>query len=221
MMEFAKIFDIDQMGAELGGQLVKVTAPNGEKVKRVHWTPELAQKLVDRIHAELPKDQPAEIAHRGSAPMWVMAAAMSAMYPYSNSFLPPFDGVCLKLHNLPQGEINLAAEVEFDVQKRGDVMYVTYKADDPNKPQLYGGGHHSYNPDLIPLIHAPKAGEGVHVCLRGNSSYNVTMSIATAYFENCKSLSILGGGPNGPDQEYYCCKTNTSERKLGDGTPRL
>lgn len=221
MPEFATIFDIDQMGLELGGQRVDSVAPDGKTVQRVQWTPVLAEQLVQRIRAELPADPAAEVAHRGSAPMWVMGAAMAAMYPHSNSFLPPFDGVCLKLHNLTQGAINPAAEVEFAVARRGDVLYVTYKADDPNKPQLYGGGHHSYNPELIPLIQTPAAGAGVHVCLRGNSSYNVTMSIATAYFRDCASLSILGGGPSGPDQGYFCCLTNSAERRLGDLTPTL
>ncbi len=218
MQDFTKIFDIDHLGLALGGKAVAAVAPDGKTVQRVQWTPELAEALCARIRAELPADPTAPIAHRGSAPMWVMGAAMAAMYPHSNHFLPPFDGVCLTLHNLPQGELNPAAEVEFTVEREGDILYVTYKADDPNKPQLYGGGHHSYNPALIPLIRAPIAGTDTHVCLRGNSSYNVTMSIATAYFKDCKSLSILGGGPNGPDKGYFCCASRTPERKLGDLT---
>ena len=218
MQEFATIFDIDQLGAELGGELVPATTPDGKPVERVVWTPELAEKLTARIRAELPEDETAPVAHKGSAPMWVMGAAMEAMYPHPNSFLPPFDGVCLTLHNLPQGELNPEAEVEFTTERDGDVLFVTYKADDPNKPQLFGGGHHSYDPALIPLIHAPVAGADTHVCLRGNSSYNVTMSIATAYFRDCRSLSILGGGPNGPDKGYFCSVSHCPERKPGDMT---
>ena len=218
MQEFATIFDIDQLGAELGGELVPATTPDGKPVERVVWTPELAEKLTARIRAELPEDETAPVAHKGGAPMWVMGAAMAAMYPHPNSFLPPFDGVCLTLHNLPQGELNPEAEVEFTTERDGDVLFVTYKADDPNKPQLFGGGHHSYDPALIPLIHAPIAGADTHVCLRGNSSYNVTMSIATAYFRDCKSLSILGGGPNGSDKGYFCSVSHCSERKPGDMT---
>ena len=108
--------------------------------------------------------------------------------------------------------------MEFTTERDGDVLFVTYKADDPNKPQLFGGGHHSYDPALIPLIHAPVAGADTHVCLRGNSSYNVTMSIATAYFRDCRSLSILGGGPNGPDKGYFCSVSHCPERKPGDMT---
>ena len=218
MQTFAKIFDIDHLGLELGGKAVSAVGPDGQTIQRVQWTPELTEALCALIRAELPADPAAPVAHRGSAPMWVMGAAMAAMYPHPNHFLPPFDGVCLTLHNLPQGEFDPAAEVEFTVERIGDMLYVTYKADDPNKPQLYGGGHHSYNPELIPLIRAPIAGTDTHVCLRGNSSYNVTMSIATAYFKDCKSLSILGGGPNGPDKGYFCCMSRTPERKIGDMT---
>lgn len=218
MQEFAKVFDIDQIGKELGTTVSQSVSPDGKVVERVMWTPELAQALTEYIGRELPADKTAPVAHRGSAPMWVMGAAMAAMYPHPNYFLPPFDGVCLSLHNLHQGELKPEAEVEFTTERAGDILYVTYKADDPNKPQLFGGGHHSYDPALIPLIQAPVAGPDVHVCLRGNSSYNVIMSIATAYFQNCRSLSILGGGPNGPDQGYFCCKTNSSERRLGDLT---
>ncbi len=221
MQEFEKVFDIDQIGRLLGGAVIQGVSPDGKAVERVVWTPELAEALTEYIEKELPEDKTAPVAHRGGAPMWVMGAAMAAMYPHPNYFLPPFDGVCLTLHNLCQGEIKPEAEVEFTVERAGDILYVTYKADDPNKPQLFGGGHHSYDPALIPLIQAPIAGADVHVCLRGNSSYNVTMSIATAYFQNCKSLSILGGGPNGPDQGYFCCKTHSSERRLGDMTQPL
>lgn len=219
MPEFEKIFDIDQLGLELGGETLPVTGPDGTVTRRLRWTRSLAQALTERIRSQLPADPAAPVAHKGSAPMWVMGAAMAAMYPHLNSFLPPFEGVCLTLHNLKQGEKNPAAEVAFEVRQAGDVLYVTYTADDPSKPQLYGGGHHSYNPELIPLIQAPAAGEGIHVCLRGNSSYNVTMSIATAYFRDCASLSILGGGPNGPDEGYFCCVSRTPERSLGDLTP--
>lgn len=221
MQEFAKIFDIDQLGLDLGGQTVSVTGPDGGPVNRVQWTPELTLALTERIRRELPENADAPVAHKGSAPLWVMAAAMEAMYPHPNHFLPPFEGVCLTLHNLKQGPLNPSAEVEFQLQKAGDILYVTYKADDPSKPQLYGGGHHSYNPELIPLILAPEAGTNTHVCLRGNSSYNVTMSIAAAYFQDCKSLSILGGGPNGPDKGYLCCVTRSGERTLGQLTPTI
>lgn len=217
--EFDHIFDIDELGAALGGRRVEVLGPDGRRAERIVWTPELAEALCADIAGTMRRLTPKQVAHRGSAPLWVMGAAMAAMYPARNTFLPPFEGVRLPLSNLSQGEPDPTAEVEFDLKRAGDVLYVTYRADDPNKPQIYGGGHHSYNPDLIPRIKAPAAGPEVHVCLRGNSSYNVTMSIATAYFTGCKSLSILGGGPNGPDAGYFCCVTHSSQRRLGDLTP--
>ena len=215
MNRIAKIYDID----EIGLYLTKQSGNNTQDFQQVVWTPELVEMLTREIKTTLPTDTDSIIAHRGTAPLWVMASAIYAMYPYSNIFLPPVEGVQLKIHNLSQGEWNPKAEATFDITEKGDILYIDYRADDPNKPQLYGGGHHSYNPDLIPLIQAPVSGSNKHVCLSGNSSYNVTMSIATAYFSNCKSLSIKGKQPNGVvDEGYICCVTHSSDRKIGEIT---
>ena len=215
MTRFSRIFNIDQLGLKLGAQTKEIPGSDGTSRKQLLWTPQIVKKVKDEIAREMPEDPFAEVAHRGSAPLWVMAAAVQAMYPASNTFLPPVEGVFLKVHNLTQGEINPEAGVTFDLTRSGDILYVTYYADDPSKPQLYGGGHHSYNPELIPLIKAPIAGADTHVCLTGNSSYHVTMSIATAYFSGCKSLSIMGGGPGGEDAGYFCCVTSSTDRVLG------
>ena len=214
MPDFQHIFDIDELGVRLGAETAEAVMPNGRSALLPVWTPELAEKLQDHIRGVLAGGPAGELCHRGSAPMWVMGAALSAMYPASVTFTPPVPGVYLKLHNLPQGEPNPDAEVEFDIRRAGDFLYISYKADDPDKPQLYGGGHHSYNPALIPLIRAPRA-EGLHVCLSGNSSYNVTMSIATAYFAGCRSLSIKSPA----DAEYRCCASHDGALRLGDATP--
>ena len=219
--KFARIFDIDALGKELGGQGTEIPGPGGHSMFRIDWTPELAEKLCARIREEMAGCYDKEICHCGSAPMWVMAAALEAMYPASVTFTPPAAGVELKLHNLEQGEWNPAGEAEFDVRRDGKTVYITYKADDPNKPQLYGGGHHSYNPELIPLVRTPVVEADEHVCLTGNSSYNVTMSIANSYFTGCRSFSIMGAGPGGDTSAYICAVSHCDEKKPGDATPVL
>lgn len=219
--KFSHIFDIDALGRELGGQGTEIPGPDGRTMFRLDWTPELAEKLCSRIRSELSGDFSGEICHCGSAPMWVMAAALEAMYPASVTFTPPAAGVELKLHNLSQGELVPDGEVEFNVRRSGKTVYIRYKADDPNKPQLYGGGHHSYNPELIPLVKTPPAAADEHVCLSGNSSYNVTMSIANSYFRGCRSLSIMGAGPGGTADSYICAVSHCEDIKPGDSTPEL
>ncbi len=219
--KFTHVFDIDALGAQLGGRSVEVQGPGGHSMIQIIWTPALTEELRLWIKKEIAGDYSGEICHRGSAPMWVMAAALEAMYPASVTFTPPVAGVELKLHNLAQGEINPAGEVEFDVTRRGKTVYINYKADDPDKPQIYGGGHHSYNPELIPLVKAPVVAEEEHVCLSGNSAYNVTMSIASAYFSGCRSLSVMGAGPGGGADGYVCAVSHCAEKKLGDITATL
>lgn len=214
MPDFTHIFDIDRIGVQLGAKTAETVMPNGQCAVLPVWTPDLAKKMQTYIRETLAGKTDLQLCQCGSAPMWVMGAALEAMYPAAVTFAPPFPGVYLKLHNLSQGDLNPAAEVEFEVRRKGDLLYIFYKADDPSKPQLYGGGHHSYNPELIPLIRTPRA-DGLHVCLSGNSSYNVTMSIASAYFSGCRSLSVKSAA----DPCYYCCSSRDPERDIGDATP--
>ena len=88
MQNFARIFDIDHLGLELGGKAVSAVGSDGQTIQRVQWTPELTEALCALIRAELPADPAAPVAHRGSAPMWVMGAAMAAMYPPLTTFCP-------------------------------------------------------------------------------------------------------------------------------------
>lgn len=228
-------YNIDQMGIDTGLPKETVDTPFGT-MEKVVWNGEGARAVCEEIKRSIDPDE-APIGLSGSAPMWVMTAAVEAIFPAKIHFHPgggpapkagsapkaapegahaaPPPQITLELHNLSFGEYVPEGDCEFVLTREGKRVFIDFIADKPDKPQLYGGGHHSYNPDLLPLVKCPAVEPDDDVFLSGAGSFNIIESIATAYFGKCRSIWVPATNPKYTG-EFFCAVSYGKDAAVGD-----
>lgn len=185
---------------------------DGSEIQYPFWTVE--ELLGAMADFETAKNTAVEI--RGVTPAWVMAVIVRLAYPNPIVFRKDAEHFAytqrLRMAEKDEG-INPEGGIEFAVETEGDRVFITYMADDINKP--FTNGSHNYDMSRLPLVRTPYVQPDSHVYLSGSAAYPVSMSILPAYFDRCKSISIM----DHDQPDYTCVATYCQERKIGDRLP--
>lgn len=202
--------DINALGETVGAQAEEFSGPDGRIMKRHSWSVENLFEGLKQVQPLADEGKPVMLS--GGAPTWVMGAIAGRLSNCSLSFFIPETGE-LPIPRLPMGDQKQEGDIRFDVKTDGDRLFVDFMADDPNKPPT--DGPHNYDLDKLKYVAVPRAKDNQHVFLRGAGRFMVAIAIALAYWDNCKSISMIFG----PEPAYTCVASFCAEKAIGDKEP--
>lgn len=211
-MENARsVLDLDKLAIDIGVPYSVIPSPDGGKRYDTGWDVVHMVKAVDEIKKLVNEYEEMDVC--GGGPHWLLAAAVCAAYPRLKAYVIPGLPVRAEFESLGYGEASPEGGIEFKKTVAGNKVFIEFRADDPDKPPIYGP--HNYDRSLLPKVTVPNVKENDDLYLKGQGEFSIIMNIVNMYCGKCKSINVAGTGVNG----YVCVySADDANRAIGDIT---
>ena len=210
--ETAVRLHMDELARAHGAEFVDIHTDMGTIITLPYWTqPQFSATLEDV--AQRIKDADGVVLE-GRASYAFMGAIVHNAYPrpcaqFVRAHGPLLHDIYEDFLILKQGEYDPAGQINFELEERGDDVYLSFMVDDGTN------AGHAYDDRLLPLVKVPPIAPGKRIFIRGITKYSIAISIAEAYRDTAKSVYMLYRA----DSEYICAYSNCPEDIPGARLP--